>query len=794
MSIFLKSRRLLGCPILLNTRSSPSPIQAEAQPYQEKAFCRGPFGLPVESKCEHRQNRFLPATPAISAFRKAHFYTTFIFLFFLFIPSVQNAQTIISPASNQGLTLSEVVSITLNQNPEILLQKKEITARYGSIVQASGAYQPVFQSAVVQENNLQPLTNADKYNLNGRSFLPVKTTSYRLGLQKLTKNGTILSPGIEFSRVDTDIPNREPENRAEVKFEVRHPLSRGKESESLTFSNVKAADFGYQASKETLRQTVNSSLLYSISAYWTYLSASRRLEILRNAENRAEKLLNETIELIKADHQPASEKSQVEANLASRQAETVAGENALIQEQRTLGLALGLTPEEISTLPLPVANFPDCDSFGDIPSLSMKLLENTLSTRPDLSALRFQERAAERLTVGSKNEELPQVDLDLSVGYSGLDENTRFSSFVTPFSKNVPGLNATIQLQTELPLKNLRALGIRQQREAEQKKIKILVDQTTRKISSGLAVAIANLKDGLRRAGFTKKAVEASHKAVESEKARLTQGMATIGTLQAQKNSVTERIGLLEKLLEKGLVTRQSVVDSQQETQKFDGLIRDAESQLKLIPAENTQSENNRAREMIERQSEISDASRTIELLLKRSEIDSIITSPEDGRTLEIMATEGDLIKQGQSLLSIEPQKTGKSALEAVIYIPLKDGKQIKDGMEVQITPAGIKREEFGFIRGKINSVSPFPATQNGMMTVLGNQQLVQTLTAEGAPIVARAELIPDPSTPSGYKWSSGKGPELLVTSGSLCDVAIVIRTQSPISLVIPKFKELTGL
>ncbi|MBF0408545.1 MAG: TolC family protein [Candidatus Riflebacteria bacterium] len=450
-----------------------------------------------------------------------------------------HSQTISSASVSAGLTLSEVVCTTLRQNPEIMLQKREISSRFGAVVQASGSFQPVIQSSIVQDSSLQPLTNANRQLLDGRSFLPVKTTSYRLVYKKLMENGTVIAPGIEFSRNDTDIPAREPENRATVKFELSHPLARGRGTESLAFSTSQAAGFEYQSSFESLRQITNNALLSSISAYWNYLGAFRRLEILRSAEKRAEKLLSETEELILCDHQPAAEKSQVEANLASRQADAIAGANALVQNQRILGLSLGLSGEEIASLSFPSTDFPEDKVFEKIPSLTEDLLKSALMKRPELSALRLQEKAAKRLTAGSRNEELPKIDFNVAVGYSGLDENSGFTSFVTPFSKNVPGLNATVQVQTELPVQNLSARGIRQQREAAEKKINILIDQAKRHIGSGLSVAIANLEDSLKQVRLTRKAVMLFQKAVENEKARLAQGMSTIIDLITLEDRLT---------------------------------------------------------------------------------------------------------------------------------------------------------------------------------------------------------------------------------------------------------------
>ncbi len=74
------------------------------------------------------------------------------------------------------------------------------------------------------------------------------------------------------------------------------------------------------------------------------------------------------------------------------------------------------------------------------------------------------------------------------------------------------------------------------------------------------------------------------------------------------------------------------------------------------------------------------------------------------------------------------------------------------------------------------------------MMGALRNDQLVDSFIQEagGAPIAVRAELITDGSTPSGYRWSSGKGPDVNLTSGTRCAGAVITRAQRPIALVFP--------
>ena len=74
------------------------------------------------------------------------------------------------------------------------------------------------------------------------------------------------------------------------------------------------------------------------------------------------------------------------------------------------------------------------------------------------------------------------------------------------------------------------------------------------------------------------------------------------------------------------------------------------------------------------------------------------------------------------------------------------------------------------------------------MMRVLRNEQLVETLLAEtaGAPIAVRAELVARPAAPSGYRWSSGRGPDVAADQRHALLAYVVTRTQRPLALVFP--------
>ncbi|MCP4293898.1 MAG: NHLP bacteriocin system secretion protein [bacterium] len=169
----------------------------------------------------------------------------------------------------------------------------------------------------------------------------------------------------------------------------------------------------------------------------------------------------------------------------------------------------------------------------------------------------------------------------------------------------------------------------------------------------------------------------------------------------------------------------------------------------------------------------------------------SQVISPYTGRVLEVMANNGTVVDIGTPLVSLE--QTDK-AMEVMIFISDTVGEKVDPGMKVELTPSTVNREKFGYIIGKVNYVSEFPVTEREMSKLLDNPSLVEQLAANGVPVQVNADLTLDSKTPSGYMWSSGRGPMLKISSGTLCSASIVVSEQPPITLVVPFLKKFFGL
>lgn len=75
------------------------------------------------------------------------------------------------------------------------------------------------------------------------------------------------------------------------------------------------------------------------------------------------------------------------------------------------------------------------------------------------------------------------------------------------------------------------------------------------------------------------------------------------------------------------------------------------------------------------------------------------------------------------------------------------------------------------------------------MQSRLKNEKLVQSLSQAGAPFELIVALDTDPSTPSGFRWSSSRGPEESLSAGGLCGAEIVTKEETVFKLLVPSLR-----
>jgi HlyD family secretion protein len=254
---------------------------------------------------------------------------------------------------------------------------------------------------------------------------------------------------------------------------------------------------------------------------------------------------------------------------------------------------------------------------------------------------------------------------------------------------------------------------------------------------------------------------------IEAEKSYRVQVQANQAEYDNQQN-----------LLQKGLTTQAQVNRTRDnlyaaQLQLSDTQVKESQvrtDQIKLT--RETQNSKN------ERTKEISKAKLQLEEYTEQRDSGVKVICRYSGRVIEKLVESGSPVNAKDRIITVEAENT---PMLAVIYVPAGEGKKVIPDQEIRISPSTVKAEEYGFILGKVTSVSYFPSTPDGMKVVLRNEELVK-------------ELSPDPATKSGYKWSSSQGPPTGIFSGTLASAQIVVQRQPPVEFVIPKIKEIMGL
>lgn len=274
---------------------------------------------------------------------------------------------------------------------------------------------------------------------------------------------------------------------------------------------------------------------------------------------------------------------------------------------------------------------------------------------------------------------------------------------------------------------------------------------------------------------------------LEHQRANLAR---TIATLERNIEILQERIEVQRGLLAEGLITQQTQLTTEQELNAARDQAATQRLELGGLTLRHLETTQQLDQQVETRRATLRDLE--LEVREQRATLNenARVVATGAGRVLELMVDRGDVLSPGTPILSME---VVSEELMAVVFVPAALGKQVREGMEARIVPSTVQREAHGFMLGEVVRVAEFPSTSRGMERLLANAELVARLMEQGPPIQVDVRLTSDATTPSGYRWSSSRGPALEISSGTLAGGSIIVREDRPIFLVIPQLKKRLG-
>jgi hypothetical protein len=153
----------------------------------------------------------------------------------------------------------------------------------------------------------------------------------------------------------------------------------------------------------------------------------------------------------------------------------------------------------------------------------------------------------------------------------------------------------------------------------------------------------------------------------------------------------------------------------------------------------------------------------------------SFLTSTVSGLVIH-SKTDNEPFEAFDPIISVVDANTGKQESERAQLIAYADNDAQRDlriGMEAQVWPADEKRDEIGYVRGRITQVVRYPANAAEVRQTLKSDILVQQLLGDGGGAVYEViiDLQRDPADPTRYDWSFGEPDGVSMDFGTYCSV-----------------------
>ena len=158
----------------------------------------------------------------------------------------------------------------------------------------------------------------------------------------------------------------------------------------------------------------------------------------------------------------------------------------------------------------------------------------------------------------------------------------------------------------------------------------------------------------------------------------------------------------------------------------------------------------------------------------------SFLSSTVNGLVISVKG-DSEPFEGFEPIVSIVKKGAANRQTQLIAYADNDAQRHLCVGMEAQVWPANEKRDEIGYVYGRISRVVRYPAKLSKVRQKLKSETLAKQLTGDGEDLVYEVQIdlrrAPDDST--GYDWSFGKPDDVSMEIGTYCSVLTETRRRS---------------
>jgi HlyD family secretion protein len=282
------------------------------------------------------------------------------------------------------------------------------------------------------------------------------------------------------------------------------------------------------------------------------------------------------------------------------------------------------------------------------------------------------------------------------------------------------------------------------------------------------------------------------HDAEVARDAALRESQEVVSTTKDLLDRRNEFLAQQEELLKEGLLAGETILRSRAQVAELQNAMEAAQSAEAEARLRVTRLKSEFAADRAARREQIAVANAELTVLERRRENEYGIRSDVAGQVDDMPIEVGDYVEAGDRLFKLLPPSTSGALLQVVAFLPQGTGKVALAGDRVQLAPRFADPSRYGYMEGRLASISELAAIPKELSELIGNPLIVSQLLERQA-LVAEISLELDPATPSGLKWSSIVGWPGKIGPGVILDVEIVYQVDRPIDLFLPWIRSLLG-
>ena len=166
--------------------------------------------------------------------------------------------------------------------------------------------------------------------------------------------------------------------------------------------------------------------------------------------------------------------------------------------------------------------------------------------------------------------------------------------------------------------------------------------------------------------------------------------------------------------------------------------------------------------------------------LISVGESYSILTSSVEGTVIS-SKLDNEQFEAFEPIVSVvDSMGTQHQKAILIAYIDNAGQRDLRVGMEAQVWPENEKRDEIGYVRGRVTRIDRYPVAADVVRQTLKSDEMTQRLLETGGLMYqVEIELLPSSDDATRYDWSFGEPEDVNMNVGTCCSVLSETRRRS---------------